>query len=61
MPTSKPVKRSQLIGYFGVGAIMDFRGGESLMTAGLDEWPFAERSARPTGSFATSACKRGWE
>lgn len=27
---------------FGIGALVDFRGDESLMTAGLDEWPFAE-------------------
>ena len=27
---------------FGVGALVDFRGDESLMTAGLDKWPFAK-------------------
>ena len=31
-----------MISPFGVGALMDFRGDESLMTAGLDEWPFAK-------------------
>ncbi len=41
MPPNKPVKRGQLISPFGVGALVDFRGDESLMTAGLDEWPFA--------------------
>ena len=41
MPTQKPIRRGQLISPFGVGALVDFRGDESLMTAGLDEWPFA--------------------
>ena len=41
MPTQRPVRRGQLISPFGVGALVDFRGDESLMTAGLDEWPFA--------------------
>ena len=41
MPTQRPIKRGQLISPFGVGALVDFRGDESLMTAGLDEWPFA--------------------
>lgn len=41
MPTQRPIRRSQLISPFGVGALVDFRGDESLMTAGLDEWPFA--------------------
>ena len=34
----RPLRRSQLISPFGVGAISDFRGDESLMCAGLDEW-----------------------
>src|SRR5262245_36745088 len=37
-PKPRPVRRSQLISPFGVGAISDFRGDESLMCAGLDEW-----------------------
>ena len=41
MPTQKPIRRGQLISPFGVGALVDFRGDESLMTAGLDEWPLA--------------------
>lgn len=41
MPARKPVRRSQLISPFGVGAITNFPGDESLMTAGLDAWPFA--------------------
>ncbi|MCY3959459.1 MAG: DUF1998 domain-containing protein [Chloroflexi bacterium] len=41
MPSSRPIRRSQLISPFGVGALVDFRGDESLMTAGLDEWPLA--------------------
>lgn len=41
MATKKPIRRSQLIAPFGVGAIVDFRGADSLMTAGLDAWKFA--------------------
>ena len=47
MPARNPVRRSHLIGYFGVGAIVDFRGGDSLMTAGLDMWPFAAEQCPP--------------
>lgn len=43
MPAFKPVRRSQLISPFGVGAMVNFPGDESLMTAGLDAWPFADR------------------
>lgn len=42
----RPVRRSQLISPFGVGAISDFRGDESLMCAGLDEW-FGQASDIP--------------
>jgi len=38
----RPVRRSQLISPFGVGAMVDFRNDESLMTAGLDMWPHAK-------------------
>lgn len=41
MPNVRPIRRGQLIIPFGVGALVDFRNDESLMTAGLDEWPFA--------------------
>ena len=41
MANLRPIRRSQLITPFGVGALVDFRGDESLMTAGLDEWPCA--------------------
>ena len=37
-PASRPLRRSQLIAPFGVGAISDFREDEALMCAGLDEW-----------------------
>lgn len=47
MPNSRPIRRGQLISPFGVGALVDFRGDESLMTAGLDEWPDA-REKCPT-------------
>lgn len=42
MPNPRPMRRSQLISPFGVGAMVDFRGDESLMTAGLDAWPLAK-------------------
>src|ERR1700733_1686682 len=41
MPNLRPIRRNQLISPFGIGAMVDFRGDESLMTAGLDEWPDA--------------------
>ena len=41
MPPFRPIRRGQLISPFGVGALVDFPRDESLMTAGLDEWPFA--------------------
>ena len=41
MPNFRPIRRGHLITPFGVGALVDFRGDESLITAGLDEWPFA--------------------
>lgn len=43
----RPIRRSQLISPFGVGAMVDFRNDESLMTAGLDAWPKA-REPCPT-------------
>ena len=47
MPNNRPVRRSQLISPFGVGAMVDFPGDESLMTAGLDEWPYAGLECPP--------------
>lgn len=41
MTIQKPVRRAQLIGTFGIGAMVDFPRDESLMLAGLDAWPFA--------------------
>jgi hypothetical protein len=38
----KPVRQSQLITPWGVGAIVPFPGDESLMIAGLDRWEFGE-------------------
>jgi hypothetical protein len=35
---ARPLRRSQMISPFGVGAISDFRQDEALMCAGLDEW-----------------------
>ncbi len=42
MPPQRPVRRGQLISPFGVGAMVDFPRDESLMTAGLDAWPYAK-------------------
>lgn len=47
MPALKPIRRSQLISPFGVGAMVDFPKDESLMVAGLDAWPFARESCPP--------------
>ena len=41
MPAKRPVRRGQLISPWGVGAMIDFPRDESLMTAGLEAWPFA--------------------
>lgn len=37
---SKPVRRSQAISPFGVGAMVDFPGPISLIHVGLDHWPY---------------------
>ena len=39
---SRPVRRSQAISPFGIGALVDFPGPVSLIHAGLDAWPFKE-------------------
>ena len=49
MPNYKPIRRGQLITPFGVGALVNFPGDESLMTAGLDEWAYADEE-----------CPRDW-
>jgi hypothetical protein len=38
LPRRRPIRRSQLITPFGVGAMNDFRNDEALMCAGLDRW-----------------------
>ena len=38
----KSIRRSQLISPWGVGAMVDFPDDESLMTCGLDAWPFTD-------------------
>ena len=43
MPAHKPIRRSQLISPFGIGAMVDFPKDESLMPAGLDVWPVAKQ------------------
>ena len=39
---TRPIRRSQIINTFGIGSLVNFRNGEVLMTAGLDEWPSAK-------------------
>ena len=39
---SRPIRRSQAISPFGIGALVDFPGPVSLVHAGLDAWPFDE-------------------
>jgi hypothetical protein len=41
MYQDKPIRRRQLISPWGVGAMINFPGDESLMTCGLDVWWFA--------------------
>jgi hypothetical protein len=38
----RPVRRSQAISPFGIGAMVDFPGPVSLIHCGLDAWPFTE-------------------
>jgi hypothetical protein len=38
----RPVRRTQALSPFGVGAMVDFPGPVSLVHAGLDAWPFGE-------------------
>ena len=41
MKKFRPVRRSQAVTSFGVGAMTNFPNRETLMTAGLDAWPNA--------------------
>ena len=43
--SNKPMRRSALIGPWGVGAIVPFPNDESLMIAGLDMWRYNEPSS----------------
>ncbi len=43
--TNKPMRRSALIGPWGVGAIVPFPNDESLMIAGLDMWRYNDPTA----------------
>lgn len=43
--SDKPMRRSALIGPWGVGAIVPFPNDESLMIAGLDMWRYNDASA----------------
>lgn len=39
---TRPIRRTQAIAPFGVGAMVDFPGPVSLIHAGLDAWPYKE-------------------
>jgi Domain of unknown function (DUF1998) len=41
---SRPVRRSQAVAPFGIGAMVDFPGPVSLIHAGQDAWPFDEKN-----------------
>ncbi len=43
---SGPIRRSQAIAPFGIGALVDFPGPVSLIHAGLDAWPFDEGDSK---------------
>jgi hypothetical protein len=51
MPAQKPIRRSQLISPFGIGAMVDFPKDESLMPAGLDAWPCAKLECPPESGW----------
>lgn len=51
MPAQKPIRRSQLISPFGMGAMVDFPRDESLMPAGLDVWPLAKEECPPESGW----------
>ena len=51
MPAHKPIRRSQLISPFGIGAMVDFPKDESLMPAGLDAWPCAKEECPPESGW----------
>ena len=42
---TRPIRRSQAISPFGIGALVDFPGPVSLVHGGLDAWPFDDRKA----------------
>lgn len=51
MRITRPVRRGHLISPNGVGALIDFPHDESLITAGLDEWPFAKQRCPPESNW----------
>src|SRR5579863_6728277 len=54
----KPVRRSQLISPWGIGAMVDFRHDESLMVAGLDAWPSAKKTCPPAFEIVEERLQR---
>ena len=42
--SNRPMRRSALIGPWGVGAIVPFPNDESLMIAGLDMWRYNDKA-----------------
>lgn len=45
--TDKPLRRSGLVSPFGVGAIVDYADGQSLITSAIDFWPHASKPCPP--------------
>ena len=43
--SNRPMRRSALIGPWGVGAIVPFPNDEALMIAGLDAWRYQDKDA----------------
>lgn len=41
MPPRNPIRRSALVGIFGVGGMVELPYNQTCMVAGLDQWPFA--------------------
>lgn len=51
MSAQRPIRRSQLISPFGIGAMVDFPKDESLMPAGLDAWPSSTQDCPPDSGW----------
>ena len=48
---NRPVRRAQLISPFGIGAMVNFPGDESLMPLVIDEWPEGTNACPPDSGW----------